>query len=97
MQPEEAVQVNRRADRRVPGRAMAIDGRSAVVLGLAKRHDHVEPVDRAALKDGDEQLGSASAGGFNGPRQKRRREPERHHRHAARFEKDRRVTMSYCR
>ncbi len=62
-------------------------GTDTVVLGFAVGHDHVQSVDRAALKDGDQQL-APRAGRFDRPRQKRRREAERHHRHAARFEED---------
>ncbi len=42
------------------GFGIAIEGRAIVITGFAKRHDHVEPIDRATLKDRDQRLSLAA-------------------------------------
>ena len=93
VQSEKAVEVNRRARSGAgfgpggagPGNG---DGRAqAVIVGLAVRNDHVEAVNRAALKDGDQQL-APRADGRRRAAEKRRREAKGQHSHLARFEED---------
>ena len=61
---------------------MAIVGRARVVLAVAMRHDHVEPVDRAALEHDHEHLAPPGrrGGGFG---EEVGREAEAQQRHRA--------------
>ena len=85
---EEAVEIDSRvllpagprragADAGRRGPADGDAGSGTVVVGIGKRHDHVQAVDGAALKDGD-QLASAArgAGRERGPGEKGRCEAE---------------------
>src|SRR6266545_4946230 len=74
MQPEEAIEIDGALSRSWRGNA---DARPCgVVLALAERNDHIQPVDSAALKDRDEDLAACAAGGFHRARQECRRETE---------------------
>jgi len=85
VEAEEAVQIDRTV---VAAGLRDADRRSQpVVLGFAERHEHVQAVERATLKDGDEQaLARVRCGGRAG--EESRREPEGQHRGSAGFDED---------
>ena len=87
MQPKKPVQVHRCAFT-LAGSRDRDRWPHPVVIRFAERHDHVQAVNRTALKDGDEQLRASRFSGGSGPGEKRWREPEGDHRQAARFEKN---------
>ncbi len=84
--PEEAVEIDGGISARAgTGYGDARTGR--VVGAFAERHDHVQPVDSAALEDGHEDF-APRVRRRNRPRKERRREPEADQRKAAILEKD---------
>ena len=85
MQPEEPVEIDGTV---LLVRFLNRDRRTRAVVGLlAERHDHVQAVDGAALKDGDEHF-LARLRRFGGARDEGGREPETHEREAAVLEEN---------
>src|SRR6266446_5036085 len=87
VQSEESVQV----DRRVRAATLRLGNRNcgphAVVIGLAKRHNNVQAVSRAALKQHDELLLVRHRRRGDGALQKRGHRAEADHGHAALLQK----------
>ena len=90
IESKEAVEIERaRRSVRRPGRCDRDARPRAVILLVAERHDHVEAVDRAALKDGDEPLRPRGrARGKRRARQERGRKPEADQRERAVLQED---------
>ena len=87
VQPEEAVEIES-GIRAGAGRRYRDARTGPVVRVLSERHDHVQPVDRAALKDGHQDLAPRGVRRRHGPRKERRREAEADERQAAILEED---------
>src|SRR5262245_64841395 len=83
METEKAVEVDRAAIR--SWRRNRDGGPQAVVLAVAVRHDHVEPVDGAALEERDQQL-APRARCRRGAREERWGEADGEHRHCSRLD-----------
>jgi hypothetical protein len=81
MQSEEAIKIHGRtigSTRRGNGKRRPC----RIVGAFAERHDHVQTIDRAALKDRDEDA-TMSVGGSDRSREKRGSESETHQRESA--------------
>src|SRR6266576_4706348 len=83
MQTEKSVKV----DRRIRAATLGLWNRNGrthtVIIRLAKRHDDIQAVGRAALKQHHELLLRRHRSGSHGPLQKRRHGAQTYHRHTA--------------
>src|SRR5947207_14880375 len=83
MQTEKSVKV----DRRIHAATLGLWNRNGrthtVIIRLAKRHDDIQAVGRAALKQHHELLLRRHGSSSHGPLHKRRHGPQTYHRHTA--------------
>jgi hypothetical protein len=84
VQAEETVEIDS-AISHVGGRDCDARARR-VVVAFAERHDHVQPVNRAALENRDQHLAARRTSGFDRSFEERWRESNAHQRHAAMLE-----------
>src|SRR4029077_7491858 len=83
MQTKKSVRVDRRIRAATLGRGNRNGGTHTVIIRLAKRHDDIQAVGRAALKQHHELLLVWHRSGSHGALQKRRHGAQTYHRHTA--------------